>query len=206
MACLSLTSTIDRSSSSTVTGKTSRDESDPEKIPSLETSLIIDWPEKAMIPKTIANPATTTPTKIFGFNIKFKFKHLLNVDNYYTEKPLVKPMQYFEAVRIGKERANKSQMKIFNIAGFGMLTIATKKVDGKFVPVGEDDQAAVIQTPDGFAAILVDEDGITKAQSKYLEKNEALDIFKKLIESGIPEFSGNDVEIWAQKYPTVQND
>ena len=40
-------------------------------------------------------------------------------------------MQYFEAVRIGKERANKSQMKIFNIAGFGMLTIATKKVDGK---------------------------------------------------------------------------
>lgn len=114
-------------------------------------------------------------------------------------------MQYFEAVRIGKERANKSQMKIFNIAGFGMLTIATKKVDGKFVPVGEKDQAAVIQTPDGFAAILVDEDGVTKAQSKYLEKNEAMDIFKKLIESGIPEFSGKDVEIWAQKYPTVQD-
>ena len=115
-------------------------------------------------------------------------------------------MQYFEAVRIGKNRANKSQMKIFNIAGFGMLTIATKKVDGKFAPVGEEDFAAVIQTQDGFAAILVDADGITKAQSKALEKNEAIDIFKKLIESGIPEFSEKDVEIWAQKYPTVQND
>jgi hypothetical protein len=114
-------------------------------------------------------------------------------------------MQYFEAVRIGKERANKSQMKIFNIAGFAMLTIATKKVDGKFAPVGEEDLAAVIQTPDGFAAILVDADGITKAQSKALEKKDALEIFKKLIESGIPKFSGEHVEIWAQKYPTVQN-
>ena len=66
MACFSVTSTIDRSSSSTVTGKTCRGESDPEKIPSSETSLIIDCPEKAMIPITTANPATTTPTKIFG--------------------------------------------------------------------------------------------------------------------------------------------
>ena len=113
-------------------------------------------------------------------------------------------MQYFEAVRIGKERANKSQMKIFNIAGFAMLTIATKKTDGKFAPVGEEDLATVIETPDGFAAILVDEDGITKAQSKALEKEEALDIFKKLTESGIPEFSGKYVDIWTQKYPTVQ--
>ncbi len=115
-------------------------------------------------------------------------------------------MQYFEAVRIGKNRANKTQMKIFSIAGFGMLTIATKKVDGKFAPVGEEDFAAVIQTQDGFAAILVDADGKTKAQSKALEKNEALDVFKKLIESGIPEFPEKDVEIWTQKYPTVQND
>ncbi|KAG2478702.1 MAG: hypothetical protein NPMRth3_1640003 [Nitrosopumilales archaeon] len=114
-------------------------------------------------------------------------------------------MQYFEAVRIGKQRANKSQMKIFDIAGFGMLTITTKKVDGKFIPVGEEDLAAVIQTPDGFAAILVDADGKTKAQSKALEKKEALDIFKKLIESGIPEFSEEYVELWTEKYPTVQN-
>lgn len=77
----SVTSTIDRSSSSTVIGKTSLGES--------ETLLISDCPEKAIIPKTIANPATTIPTKIFGFNIKFRLKHILNVDNYYTEKVLV---------------------------------------------------------------------------------------------------------------------
>ena len=206
-AYLSVTSTIDSSSSSTSIGITSLGVlEESEKIPSSDTSLINDCPENAITAITTANPATTAPTKILGFNSKLWLKHILNVDNYYIEKALVKLMQYFEAVRIGKERAGKSQMKIFNIAGFGMLTIATKKVDGKFVPVGEQDQAAVIQTPDGFAAILVDEDGITKAQSKYVEKNEAMDIFKKLIESGIPEFKGDGVEIWAQKYPTVQND
>src|SRR4030066_1244282 len=103
-------------------------------------------------------------------------------------------MQYFEAVRIGKQRANKSQMKIFDVAGFGMLTIATKKIDGKFVPVGEEDLAAIIKIPDGFAAILVDNDGVTKAQSKALEKEEAIKIFNKLAESGIPKYSGDSVE------------
>lgn len=114
-------------------------------------------------------------------------------------------MQYFEAVKIGKQRANKSQMKIFDVAGFGMLTIATKKIDGKFVPVGEEDLAAVIEVPDGFAAILVDGDGVTKAQSKALEKDEAIKIFNKLVESGIPKYSGDSVEIWAQRYPTLKN-
>ena len=48
-------------------------------------------------------------------------------------------MQYFQAVQQGKIRAGKSQMKLFNIAGFGMLTLTTKKIDGKFLPVGEED-------------------------------------------------------------------
>ncbi len=38
-------------------------------------------------------------------------------------------MQYFQAVQQGKIIANKSQMKIFEIAGFGMLTLTTKKID-----------------------------------------------------------------------------
>ena len=45
-------------------------------------------------------------------------------------------MQYFQAVQQGKIIANKSQMKIFEIAGFGMLTLTTKKIDGKFFTVG----------------------------------------------------------------------
>jgi hypothetical protein len=114
-------------------------------------------------------------------------------------------MQYFQAVQIGKQRANKAQMILFDLAGFAMLTLTTKKVNGKFLPVGEENYVAVIQTSDGFVTILVDEDGYTKAQSKAIEKNEALAIFKKAVESGIKEFNGNKVEIWTESYPTVQD-
>ena len=58
-------------------------------------------------------------------------------------------MQYFQAVQEGKLRANKSQMKMFEIAGFSMLTLTTKKIDGKFFPVGEEEFTAVINSDDG---------------------------------------------------------
>lgn len=114
-------------------------------------------------------------------------------------------MQYFQAVQQGKQRSGKSQMKLFDLAGFAMLTLTTKKIDGKFVPVGEEDYTAVIKTPDGFVTILVDEDGCTKAQTKAMEKEEAMRIFQKARESDIPEFSGNQVLIWNDAYPTIQN-
>jgi len=115
-------------------------------------------------------------------------------------------MQYFQAVRIGKERASKSQMILFNLGGFAMLTLTTKKKDGVFVPVGEQNYTAIIQTPDGYVTILVDEDGYTKAQSKPLQKEAALDIFKKARESGIEEYSGDTVEIWTEQYRAVQKE
>ena len=114
-------------------------------------------------------------------------------------------MQYFQAVQQGKQRATKSQMKLFDLAGFAMLTLTTKKIDGKFLPVGEADNTAVIQTPEGFVTIIVDEDGYTKAQSKAMEKEEAMKVFQKALESGIPEYMGDNVEIWTESYPTVQN-
>jgi len=57
-------------------------------------------------------------------------------------------VQYFQAVQQGKQRAGKSQMKMFEVAGFGMLTLTTKKIDGKFHPVGEEEFTAVINSPD----------------------------------------------------------
>jgi len=120
------------------------------------------------------------------------------------EEKLKQSMQYFQAVQIGKERASKAQMILFKLAGFAMLTLTTKKIDGKFLPVGEENYAAIIQTQDGFVTILVDGDGYTKAQSKALEKNSALEVFKKIMASGIEEYSGNKVEIWTESYPTVQ--
>jgi len=117
-----------------------------------------------------------------------------------------KIMQYFQAVQIGKERANKAQMTLFDLAGFAMLTLTTKKKDGKFLPVGEETHVAVIHTADGYVTILVDEEGYTKAQSKALEKNEAMEIFKKARDSGISEYGKNEIEIWTEKYFTVQNE
>ena len=115
-------------------------------------------------------------------------------------------MQYFQAVQQGKQRASRSQMKMFEAAGFGMLTLTTKKVDGVFQPVGEEEFTAIIKSPDGNIAIIVDTDGFTKAQSKAVAKEEALSIFKRLRESGIPEYSKRDIQIWSETRPTVQNE
>ncbi len=115
-------------------------------------------------------------------------------------------MQYFQAVQKGKQRATKSQMRLFDLAGFAMLTITTKKIDGKFAPVGEVDLVAIIKTPEGYKTILVDEEGYTKAQSKAIEKDEALKIFKKARDLQIEEFTGDKVEIWTEVYPVVQNE
>lgn len=95
-------------------------------------------------------------------------------------------------------------MLLFELSGFAMLTLTTKKKEGKFIPVGEENLVAVIKTPDGYVVILVDSEGYTKAQSKPLEKEMALKTFKKARESGIDEYSGDKVEIWTEQYPTVQ--
>lgn len=87
-----------------------------------------------------------------------------------------------------------------------MLTLTTKKKDGQFIPIGEEDLVAVIRTADGYVTILVDAEGYTKAQSKPLEKDAALEIFKKAKESGIAEYLGDKVEIWTEQYPTIQKE
>ena len=112
-------------------------------------------------------------------------------------------MRYFEAVQKGKKIATASQMRLFDVAGFAMLTITTKKIAGEFLPVGAEEYAAVIKTQDGFVAILTDGDGYTKAQSKAIGKEAAFVIFDKLTASGIPEFSGDEVTIWTERYPKV---
>ena len=115
-------------------------------------------------------------------------------------------MQYFQAVQQGKQRASKSQMKMFEVAGFGMLTLTTKKIDGKFFPVGEEEFTAVINSEEGHVAVIVDKDGYTKAQSKTVEKEEAFSIFKKLRDTGILEYPKNEIQIWSQSRPTIQNE
>ena len=114
-------------------------------------------------------------------------------------------MQYFQAVQIGKQRANKAQMALFEISGFAMLTLTTKKIDGKFFPVGEESFVTAIKTNDGYVIILVDEDGFTKAQTKALKKDEGSEIYNKVLDSGITNFSGKEIKIWNDMYTTVQD-
>jgi len=115
-------------------------------------------------------------------------------------------MQYFQAVQQGKKRANEAQMKLFDIAGFAMLTLTTKKKDGKFIPVGEEIYSAAIKKPEGYVIILVDADGYTKTQSKDLEKEEAAKIYAKVKESGIEEFPGKQIAIWTEMFDTIQSE
>lgn len=113
-------------------------------------------------------------------------------------------VQYFQAVQEGKRRASESQMRLFDAAGFAMLTLTTKKVSGKFVPVGEEEYAAVIQTPEGYVAILADADGYTKAQSKPVGRKEASDILEKLTEGGAEPYPGDTITIWTRTHSVVR--
>jgi hypothetical protein len=54
--------------------------------------------------------------------------------------------------------------------------------------------------------VIVDKDGFTKAQSKAVEKEEAISIYKKLRETGISEYPENEIQIWSETRPTIQND
>lgn len=99
-------------------------------------------------------------------------------------------MQYHQAVRIGQERARKSQMILFSHAGFAMLTLTVKKSQGTFVPVGQKELVSVIQKEEGWVTVIVDEEGYAKAQSKTMTEEEAKEILRKAIAAGIPEYIG----------------
>lgn len=98
-------------------------------------------------------------------------------------------MQYHQAVRLGQERARKSQMILFSHAGFAMLTLTVKKSEGMFVPVGEKELVAVVQKTEGWVVVIVDEEGYAKAQSKIMNEKEAREILNKAKNAGIPEYT-----------------
>jgi len=166
----------------------------------------ISGPTKRIPAKTKPSIPTAANTKILEFNIFAISLDVLNVEIVIIPLEAEKFMQYFQAVQKGKQIANKSQMKMFDIAGFAMLTLTTKKVDGNFLPVGEEEFTAVINSPEGFVAIITDKDGFTKTQSKAMPKEEALSIFKKLREEGMGEYPEKEIQIWSESRPTIQNE
>lgn len=99
-------------------------------------------------------------------------------------------LQYHKAAHIGQERARKAQMKLFDYAGFAMLTYTIKQGKSGFDPVGEEDMAGRMTRENDVMLFICDKDGYAKAQSRPMPIEKGEEIFKKMLVDGIPEFSG----------------
>ncbi len=99
-------------------------------------------------------------------------------------------MQYHKAAHLGKERAQKAQMKLFDYTGFAMLTYTIKQSTGGFEPVGEEELAARMTRGDEAMLFICDKDGYAKAQSKPMPLDKGEEIFKKMLADGMQEYSG----------------
>jgi hypothetical protein len=99
-------------------------------------------------------------------------------------------MQYHKAAFLGHERAKRAQMKLFEYAGFAMLTYTIKQSGKGFEPVGEEMLAGKISRGDEAMLFICDKDGYAKAQSKPLPIQKCEEIYSRMITDGIPEIRG----------------
>jgi len=100
-------------------------------------------------------------------------------------------MQYHKAALMGQERARKAQMKLFDYAGFAMLTYTIKQQKSNFEPVGEEMLVGKMVRGNEALLFICDNDGYAKAQSKSLSIQKAEEIYTKMIKDGIQEFKGD---------------
>ncbi len=101
-------------------------------------------------------------------------------------------MKYNEAAFIGQKRSKEAQLKLFEYAGFAMLTYTIKKGENDigFAPVGEGIFAAKQIYENQMIIYLTDESGFAKAQSKPLSIADGTNIYSKIIGDGIKEYTG----------------
>jgi hypothetical protein len=100
-------------------------------------------------------------------------------------------LQYHKAAHLGKERAQKAQMKLFDYTGFAMLTYTIKQAGPGFEPVGEEEFAAKMTKGDEAMLFICDRDGYAKAQSKPMPKAQGEEIYAKMVSDGMPAYSGD---------------
>jgi hypothetical protein len=100
-------------------------------------------------------------------------------------------MQYHKAAILGQERARKAQMKLFDYAGFAMLTFTIKQQKIGFEPVGEEMLVGKITKDDEAMLFICDKDGYAKAQSKPFPLQKGEEIYKNMIKDGLEEFKGD---------------
>jgi hypothetical protein len=101
-------------------------------------------------------------------------------------------MRYNEAAFIGQQRSRAAQMKLFEYAGFAMLTYTIKKSpkDEGFLPVGEDLFVSKAIYENNMIIYLTDEEGYAKAQTKPVSITEGEKILKKISSDGMDLFKG----------------
>ena len=100
-------------------------------------------------------------------------------------------MQYHKAAILGQERARKAQMKLFDYAGFAMLTFTIKQKKTGFEPVGEEMLVGKITKGDEAMLFICDNDGYAKAQSRPVPLQKGEEIYKNMISDGVEEFKGD---------------
>ncbi len=99
-------------------------------------------------------------------------------------------MQYHKAAHLGKQRAQKAQIRLFDYTGFAMLTYTIRQSDDNFEPVGEEELAGKITRGDEAMLFICDSQGYAKAQSKPMPAKEGEAIFKKMLADGMLEYRG----------------
>ena len=92
---------------------------------------------------------------------------------------------------MGRERAQKSQMKLFDYTGFAMLTYTIKQSKDGFEPVGEEELAGKIVRGNEAMLFICDGEGYAKAQSRPIPAERGEEIFRKMLAEGLQEFVGN---------------
>jgi hypothetical protein len=99
-------------------------------------------------------------------------------------------MQYYKASHLGQERSRIAQMKLFDYTGYAMLTYTVKKDQSGFEPVGEEILVAKMVIDNGALLLLCDNDGYVKAQSKPLPVAKVNELYIRMQNDGILEYTG----------------
>ncbi|HEX2169359.1 MAG TPA: hypothetical protein VHF65_03595 [Nitrososphaera sp.] len=99
-------------------------------------------------------------------------------------------MQYHKAANIGRERAQKAQLRLFDYTGFAMLTYTIKQGTTGFEPVGEEEMVGKMTNGNESMLFICDKDGYAKAQSRPMPVEQGEEAFKRMLVDGMREFTG----------------
>jgi hypothetical protein len=99
-------------------------------------------------------------------------------------------LQYHKAANIGRERAQKAQMRLFDYTGFAMLTYTIKQGTTGFEPVGEEELVGKMTNDKESMLFICDKDGYAKAQSKPMPIEQGEEAYKRMLADGMQEFTG----------------